>query len=164
MKQKLIKCVSSEVQADYMMKLIDQYQTSNMAKFAPRAEAVADFVKYKNEFMRKTVWADKCQSWYKSNKVDGPVTALWPGSTLHYIEAMDEVRFDDWAVEYSGNRFAWLGNGYSQTEVDETADWAYYICDADDGPYMSRGKRRRILTKSGTRKAAGGSFQVFPKI
>ena len=25
---------------------------------------------------------------------------------------------DDWEVKYNGNRFAWLGNGYSQTELD----------------------------------------------
>lgn len=156
--------VLAEAQADYMMKLIDRYQTSNIATFAPRPEAITDFIQYKNEFMRGTVWADSCRSWYKSSQADGPVTALWPGSTLHYIEAMDEVRLEDWEVEYEGNRFAWLGNGYSVTEVDPTADWAYYIREEDDGEYMSRGKRRRILNKSGTMKANDGSFQVFPKI
>lgn len=153
-----------EAQADYMMRLIDRYQTSNIAAFSPRSEAVTDFIEYKNQFMRGTVWADSCRSWYKSNQADGPVTALWPGSTLHYIEAMDEVRLDDWKVEYEGNRFAWLGNGYSATEVDPTADWAYYIREEDDGEHMSRGKRRRVLNKSGTMEANNGSFQVFPKI
>lgn len=156
--------ILAEAQADYMMKLIDRYQTSNIASFAPRPEAVTDFIEYKNQFMRGTVWADSCRSWYKSNQADGPVTALWPGSTLHYIEAMDEVRLEDWKVEYEGNRFAWLGNGYSATEVDPTADWAYYIREEDDGEYMSRGKRRRVLNKSGTMEANDGSFQVFPKI
>jgi hypothetical protein len=43
-----------------------------------------------------------------------------------------------------------LGNGYSQTELDHTADWAYYIRDYDDGEWLSRSKRRKDLTKSGT--------------
>lgn len=146
------------------MKFIDRYQTTQITSFAPRREAVADFVEYKSQFMRNTVWADACRSWYKSNQADGPVTALWPGSTLHYIEAMDEVRFEDWEIGYSGNRFMWLGNGYSQTEVDETADWAYYIREVDDSDYLSRAKRRRLINKSGTVKASSGSFQIFPKI
>lgn len=36
---------------------------------------------------------------------------------------------EDYNVQYAGNRFAWLGNGYSQTELDQTADWAY--CKSD---------------------------------
>lgn len=145
-----------------MMKLIDRYQTHNIASFTPRAEAVKDFVDHKNQFMKGTVWAEPCRSWYKSNKTDAPVTALWPGSTLHYIEAMAEVRFEDWDIKYDGNRFAWLGNGYSQTELDQTADLGYYIREEDDGEYMSRGKRRRILTKSGSVVPQKGTFTAFP--
>ena len=139
-----------EYQADWMMRIIDRYQTHNMKSFAPTTEAVSDFIKYKDEFMKQTVWADPCRSWYKANQADAPVTALWPGSTLHYIEALGEVRWEDFNVEYNGNRFAWLGNGYSQTELDQTADWAYYVRDHDDGEYFSRGKKRELITKSGT--------------
>ncbi|KAL5340907.1 hypothetical protein BJX70DRAFT_359905 [Aspergillus crustosus] len=154
-----------EAQADYMMKLIDRYQTTNIKSFAPTAEAVRDFIEFKDQLMRKTVWADGCRSWYKAVDANGPVTGLWPGSTLHYIEAMDELRLDDWDVKYNGNRFAWLGNGYSQTEIDDTADWAYYIRDRDDGEYHSRGKRLRILNKSGSRKPdSGTAFTVFPRL
>ncbi|KAK4941427.1 hypothetical protein LTR10_018696 [Elasticomyces elasticus] len=139
-----------EYQADWMMRIIDRYQVHNIKSFAPTTEAVSDFIKYKDEFMKKTVWADPCRSWYKANQADAPVTALWPGSTLHYIEALGEVRWEDFNVEYNGNRFAWLGNGYSQTELDQTADWAYYVRDHDDGEYFSRGRKREIITKSGT--------------
>ncbi|KZL80160.1 phenylacetone monooxygenase protein [Colletotrichum incanum] len=140
-----------EAQADWMLKIIDRYQTTNIAKFAPKEEAVRDFIEYKDWFMNKTVWSDPCRSWYKP-RVDGPVVALWPGSTLHYIEAIKEVRWDDLEVKYAGNRFAWLGNGYSQTELDDTADWAYYIRDEDDDPPLTTAGKRRLLTKSGTVK------------
>ncbi|KAL4758045.1 flavin-containing monooxygenase [Aspergillus foveolatus] len=156
--------IAVEAQADYMMKLIDRYQTTNIRSFAPTAEAVNDFIEFKDHFMRRTVWADGCRSWYKATDPNGPVTGLWPGSTLHYIEALNEVRLDDWEVKYNGNRFAWLGNGYSQTEIDETADWAYYIRDHDDGEYHSRNKRLRILNKSGTRQPEPTAFTVFPRI
>jgi len=138
-----------EAQADYMLQLIDRYQTRNIRTFAPTHEAISDFIAHKDNFMTKSVWADPCRSWYK-NRPDGPITALWPGSTLHYIEALLELRIEDWDVKYSGNRFAWLGNGYSQTELDPTADWGYYIRDKDDDGPATTGGKRRLMSKSGT--------------
>ena len=144
-----------EAQADFMLKLIDRYQTHNIRTFAPTHEAVSDFIAHKDDFMTRSVWADPCRSWYK-NRPDGPITALWPGSTLHYIEAMMELRIEDFDIKYAGNRFAWLGNGYSQTELDPTADWGYYIREVDDDGPASRGGRRRLLTKSGTVQSNAG--------
>lgn len=145
-----------ECQADYMLKLIDRFQTHNISQFAPKKEAIDDFIAHKDQFMKQTVWHDPCRSWYKGQGPDGPVTALWPGSTLHYIEALMEVRLDDWEVKYNGNRFAWLGNGYSQTELDETADWAYYIREKDDDEPLSRGRKLQLINKSGTVSATRG--------
>ena len=138
-----------EAQADFMLKLIDRFQTHNISTFAPTQDAVSDFIAHKDSFMSRSVWADPCRSWYK-NRADGPITALWPGSTLHYIEALMDLRVEDFEIKYHGNRFAWLGNGYSQTELDNTADWGYYIRETDDDPPASRGGKRRLLTKSGT--------------
>ncbi|KAI0512941.1 hypothetical protein F5B22DRAFT_280782 [Xylaria bambusicola] len=140
-----------EAQADWICRFVDQYQTTNMKMFMPKEEAVQDFVQYKNHFMKQTVWVDDCHSWYK-NRGNGQVTALWPGSTLHYVEACKNLRLDDFDISYSGNRFAWLGNGYSQTELDETADWAYYIREHDDSPPLSTAGQRKLLTESGTVK------------
>ncbi|KAI1423213.1 hypothetical protein F5Y12DRAFT_786187 [Xylaria sp. FL1777] len=140
-----------ETQVDWICKLIDQYQTTNMKTFIPKEEAVKDFVQYKDYFMNRTVWTEPCQSWYK-NKNSGRITALWPGSTLHYVECMKNIRLDDFEVTYAGNRFAWLGNGYSQTELDQTADWSYYIREQDDSPPLSTSAQRKLLTKSGTVK------------
>ncbi|USP76269.1 hypothetical protein yc1106_03543 [Curvularia clavata] len=152
-----------EAQADYMCKLIDRFQTHNISSFAPKTEAVDDFIAFKDAFMKKTVWDEPCRSWYKGLGPDGPVTALWPGSTLHYIEALMELRLEDWDVKYNGNRFNWLGNGYSQTEVDPTSDWAFYIRDEDDDEPISRLKKLRIINKSGTMKpSAGVSFTGVP--
>jgi hypothetical protein len=146
-----------EAQADYMCKLIDRYQTHNISSFAPKPSAVDDFVAFKDAFMERTVWHDECHSWYKSLGPNGPVTALWPGSTMHYIEALMELRMEDWDVEYAGNRFSWLGNGYSQTEVDQTADWAWYVRERDDGEALSRMERLKRINRSGTVQSNGGT-------
>jgi len=142
--------VKIEAQADYMLKMIDRWQTENIHSFSPKKEAVDDFVQHTNNYMKGTVWHQDCRSWYKKNSMTGRVTALWPGSTMHYLEALDQPRYDDWHIEYKGNRFAFLGNGFSQTEADYTADWAYYLRNEDESPYLSRGKRRRLFSNSGS--------------
>lgn len=130
--------------------MIDRWQTENIHSFSPKMEAVEDFIAHKDQFMKGTVWDHECRSWYKKNSASGKVSALWPGSTLHYMEAIAQTRYDDWNFKYSGNRFAFLGNGYSQTEVDQTADWAYYIRNRDDSPYVSRGRDLKMKNLSGT--------------
>ncbi|KAI9745057.1 MAG: hypothetical protein M1818_001335 [Claussenomyces sp. TS43310] len=148
-----------EAQADYMLKWCDRWQTENIRSFTPKQVAIEDFVTHSDNFMKGTVWTEGCSSWYKGNSITGRVSALWPGSTLHYLEVLSQLRADDWEVTYSGNRFAWLGNGYSQTELDPTCDWAYYIREADDSPFLSRSKQRKIETKSGSK--SGVEFKVI---
>ncbi|KAF9469451.1 FAD/NAD(P)-binding domain-containing protein [Collybia nuda] len=139
-----------EAQFDYILKLATRWQTENIRSFSPKREAVEDFIAYKDQFMKTTVWEHSCRSWYKSNSVTGKVTALWPGSTLHYLEAIAEPRYEDWVISYKGNRFSWLGNGFSQTESDPTADWSYYIRYHDDSPFTGRKKALQVLNKAGT--------------
>ncbi|KAL2847074.1 hypothetical protein BJX68DRAFT_268374 [Aspergillus pseudodeflectus] len=159
--------IAIETQADYMLQMLDRWQTENIHSFSPKEAAVRDFVAHKDAFMQGTVWSEECRSWYKSGPTSNKVSALWPGSTLHYLEAMATVRGDDWDIEYKGNRFSWLGNGLSQTEVDDTADLAYYIRNHDDGPILSSYKRLKLLNKSGCgvkRKAANIMLQSKPNL
>jgi len=59
------------------------------------------------------------------------VTGLWPGSSLHCIEALRSPRWEDY--EYSvhpspsgdgatTNSMAWLGNGWAVRQMDEKLD------------------------------------------
>ena len=66
------------------------------------------------------------------------------------MEALKELRAEDWEIRYRGNRFAFLGNGLSQAEFDPSCDLAYYVRDRDESPWASRRKRRKVLTRSGT--------------
>lgn len=144
-----------------MLQFVNRWQTENILSFAPKLDATEDFISHTNSVMATTIWTDECRSWYKNNSASGRVSALWPGSTLHYIEALKEPRFDDWNIAYSGNRFAWTGNGYSQTELDDTCDWSYYIREKDDSPYASRRMQRKVLTNSGSRVGQPASASFF---
>jgi hypothetical protein len=70
-----------------------------------------------------------CRSWFKNGQVHGPVTAIWPGSRLHYFETLSNPRFEDFDVVYwkDGNRFAYLGNGYTETELEEESNPVWYF-------------------------------------
>lgn len=163
-----------ECQADYILKLVDRYQAENIHSFAPKKEAVADLMAHSKRVLAKTVWAEGCSSWYKKNGIgtkrrkraesygtegeemrssEAESLMLWPGSGLHFVEAMAEVRADDWEIVYRGNRFEWLGNGFSQTETDPESDVAWYMREKDDGPLLSREKRRKLATR---KVAVGG--------
>lgn len=143
-----------------MLKLCDRWQTENIHSFAPKEEAVQDFLAYAAQVLEKTVWSDSCNSWYKTSGDNGAVS-LWPGSGLHYIEAISEVRGEDWNFQYRGYRFSWLGDGFSQVEMDPSCDLAYYVRDRDESPRLSRRKRRQALAKGP--RIAPESLHTFTK-
>ncbi|KAK8109514.1 hypothetical protein PG999_007651 [Apiospora kogelbergensis] len=122
-----------ELAGEYMAHFLNRWQKQGpgLASFEPRREAVDDFMEHKDRFMEGSVWAE-CESWYRS-RATGRVTALWPGSEPHYMEALAEPRYDDYEVRYhrGANRFAYLGNGFSQTELDPDGDTAFHVRNSD---------------------------------
>ena len=53
--------------------------------------------------------------------ITGRISALWPGSTLHYMQTLAENRWEDYNWQHSRDRFAYWANGVSWTE-DRAAD------------------------------------------
>ncbi|PYH97344.1 monooxygenase [Aspergillus ellipticus CBS 707.79] len=144
--------VAIEAQADYICSFIDRYQTEPIHSLALKQDVCAEFKEHVGSFMQKAVWTDNCRNSHNNHNIGGRIPTTWPGSTLHYLEAMREPRADDWDIKYKGNRFSWLGGGISQTEWDPTADLAYYIRQADDGHWGSRWKRNLAIAKTGSQK------------
>ena len=125
--------VAVESQAQYICKFINKWQREQIRSFEVRSEAVEEFVAHKDKLMKGTVWVADCRSWYKSNKAGMKVTALWPGSTLHYVQTLMEPRFEDWMFSWRGNRWDYLGDGFSTWEKSKH-DLAFYIRN-EDKPY-----------------------------
>ncbi|KAI1379370.1 monooxygenase [Hypoxylon crocopeplum] len=125
--------VGVEAQADYVCSFIDRYQTEHsIHSFWPKRDVCEEFKQHVASAMDKLVWTGKCRNSHNNHAIGGRVPTTWPGSTLHYLEAMREPRAEDWEFKYKGNRFAWLGGGVSQTEWDPTTDLGYYIRETDD--------------------------------
>ncbi|RAL15191.1 flavin-containing monooxygenase [Aspergillus homomorphus CBS 101889] len=133
--------VCIEAAGDYMARMLNRWQKEGIRSFEPKAAAVDDFMTYKDRFMASTVWharagSGRCRSWWRDSR-SGQVTALWPGSTVHYLEALATPRYDDYDVDYvGGNRFDYLGNGFAQRQLAANADPVWYLRTADEGELL----------------------------
>ncbi|TKA62678.1 hypothetical protein B0A49_09983 [Cryomyces minteri] len=115
---------------DYIIKCVRKLQKENIKSMTVNPARVRDFTRYIDAYFKGTVFLDDCKSWYRKGD---RITGLWPGSTLHCIEALRSPRWEDYEYEYleeedgrPGNQLAWLGNGWTQNQV-ENRDLAWYL-------------------------------------
>ena len=111
----------------YIGQCLAKMQTQSILTITPKTSSVENFSNFCDEYFKGTVFSEDCSSWYKSGK-DGRVTALWPGSSLHAIEALDTPRWEDFDFEYvDGNEIGWLGNGFSVRDYGDEMARTYYL-------------------------------------
>lgn len=115
----------------YLLQLITKWQTECIKSIDVKQEAVDDFTTHVHHFMPRTAWAGNCRSWFKNGRSSGPVTAIHPGSRIHWFHTLERPKFEDFNYSYdSGNRFQYLGNGFSVRE-EEGGDSTWYLEDVD---------------------------------
>jgi hypothetical protein len=120
---------------DYFVKMIKKIATEDIKYMVPKASAVHAFGKYQDEIHRTLVWTGSCSSWYKRGTVDGRVTALFAGSAVLFNRMVSEIRGEHYDIVYnSGNPFRFLGNGFTEWEMEEDADLSWYVQVADRHP------------------------------
>lgn len=136
----------------YIAGAIRKCQTEGIKAIVPSQAAVDDYTEHIRAFMPRTAWSSSCRSWYKSSgngqgqgqgdDENGPVTALHPGSRIHFFHMLETFRGEDYEYVYdvgesqdgttavsSRNRFRYLGNGFSTREFDDEADATWYLND-----------------------------------
>jgi hypothetical protein len=118
-----------EAQGDYIVKCIRKIQKEDYASMTPKNSSIRDFVEYVDEYFKRTVFKDECRSWYKVGRGENErVVGLWPGSSQHCIEVLRSPRWEDFEFESrQGNRLAWLGNGFSTSNLPGGGDPAFYL-------------------------------------
>ena len=71
-------------------------------------DAIHEWNAYGVEFLKRTVWSSRCRSWYKNGSYDGRVTALYPGSFLHFKDMIETPRPEDFRIQYNSKVFLFL--------------------------------------------------------
>ncbi|KAK3071307.1 hypothetical protein LTS18_014891, partial [Coniosporium uncinatum] len=98
----------------------------HIRRLAPKESVVRQFAEHTQLYLKRTAWADPCASWFKQGRKDGNVV-MWPGSRLAFFDLMETPRYEDYEIEYwSGNRFGYLGSGFTTGEFDGS-DTTYYL-------------------------------------
>jgi cation diffusion facilitator CzcD-associated flavoprotein CzcO len=116
----------------YICKIIEKCQIEYIRSIAPKEEVMREFREHSDLFLKRTVWNQKCRSWYKGGTIDG-LPRLYPASRAHYIVTM-EPRYEDFVINYeSSNRFHFWGNGFTVRELDgRDPTWYLGIVDGLD--------------------------------
>jgi cation diffusion facilitator CzcD-associated flavoprotein CzcO len=111
----------------YILQMITKAQVELIKTVDVKQAAVDDLAIHIHHFMPRTAWAGHCRSWFKNGRTEGPITAIHPGSRLHWFHALERPKFEDFEYTYdTGNRFQFLGNGFSTREERE-ADQTWYL-------------------------------------
>ncbi|KAF4335970.1 sterigmatocystin biosynthesis monooxygenase stcW [Fusarium beomiforme] len=104
--------------------VIKKMQRDNIRYFVPRQEVVDEFNDHAQSWFKGTVWEENCNAWYKNRKT-GRVDAIWPGSCLHYRDAIEDPRWEDMEIKYH----SYLGYGFAPVDLSTEPN-------ADRSPYL----------------------------
>lgn len=86
----------SEVQTQYILKLIQKWQEQKFDEVSATPAALDDFNAYLKQGMKNTVWLGGCQSWYLDGDGD---PAMWPYSWKQWVKEMAEPNMSDLLTE-----------------------------------------------------------------
>ncbi|KAF2207705.1 hypothetical protein CERZMDRAFT_50616 [Cercospora zeae-maydis SCOH1-5] len=134
---------------DYITKWILKLSTEDIKSLVPKRSKVAAFMRYQDQIHKTLVWTGGCSSWYKRGRVDGRVTALFGGSAHLFRKLLEEIRGEDFEIEYwTENCWRFMGNGFTEWEMGEGADLAWYVEIAEE----AQGKGPRVHADVDTKK------------
>jgi hypothetical protein len=112
---------------EYLLKWIRKIATEDIKSVVPQSSVVDELIHYGDRIHSRMIWSDSCSSWFKRNSVLGRVTAAFAGSALLFRELVSEIRAEDFDIEYRSNRWSFLGNAFTEIELDPQKDLSWYI-------------------------------------
>lgn len=113
----------------YILKMIQKIQRERIHSVAPKQSVTDAFNEHTQAWVAGAAWSDpRCRSWYRDEKT-GRVNAIWPGGSLHFLEAVKEPRYEDFEIKYDSkvNMFEFFGLGFTKNMITNEADLSHYI-------------------------------------
>ncbi|KAL3460586.1 hypothetical protein BJX64DRAFT_262573 [Aspergillus heterothallicus] len=124
-----------EKEIDYVTYCLQKMQRDNIRAMQVRKEAVERFRRHCDQYFSRTVFSLECRSWYKGGSLNGRITALWPGSSLHAMKALAHPRWEDYTYEYvNDNPNGWIGDGWAEDERNKIINVDYLDDEQIDFP------------------------------
>lgn len=114
--------IMMEAELTYVAKAINKCQREGYKSLVVKQEPVESFMKYTDDYFRRTVFTTDCNSWYKGGSTKaGGIRTLWPGSSQHHVISLLEPRWEDYEYvrlpEYK-HTMGWLGDGHIPAKLD----------------------------------------------
>lgn len=130
---------------DYFVKWIKKLAHEDIKYIMPKREKVDAFMKYQDQVHKTLVWTGGCKSWYKRGRVDGRVTALFGGSAHLFNRMLGDIRGEDFDITYNtSNPWRFMGNGFTEYEMDEKSDLSWYVEIAEEA--QGKGPEKAAIT------------------
>jgi hypothetical protein len=111
-----------ERQCAYLTEVIAKCQRDHYKSVVVKPQAVTDFLRYTDDYFKRTVYATNCRSWYKlGQEGEATIRSIWPGSGLHAFLALKHPRWEDYEWERMpelAHSMSWLGNGDVLPDLD----------------------------------------------
>lgn len=126
-------CPMVEAYTNYTFQVLEKAQVEDIKKIQVKRSAAEQFSRHADEYVKRTAYSGPCSSWFKAgDKTRKP--AIWPGSRIQYLTMLENVRFEDYEIEYlSGNAFNFLGNGFHVREYDGSdLTWYYGLMNGEN--------------------------------
>ncbi|KIV79991.1 hypothetical protein PV11_07526 [Exophiala sideris] len=119
----------------YVVKAVQKISREHLKAMEAKKSALASWNSYLDKYFPRTVHVDDCTSWYK---VNGKITGLWPGSSLHARATLENPRWEDYEYESLDGHdpLEWLGNGWTIADK-ERGDLSFYLDEVDYPPVPS---------------------------
>ncbi|PVH69195.1 flavin-binding monooxygenase-like protein [Cadophora sp. DSE1049] len=140
---------------DYAIQIINKIQAEDLKSVEPKKDVTRSFGKHCQDWVKESVFADDCNSWYKDA---GPeISSMYPGSVLHYREMLKNVRWEDYHIQYrnQNNMWAFMGNGFSLPQKTPNMDLSPYIEENKIDPRWLKALRSGQGLKKSTLKTGG---------
>ncbi|KAL6242210.1 hypothetical protein RBB50_010758 [Rhinocladiella similis] len=122
-----------EFMTRYHIQWIEKMQLERLKSFTPKRSVVDEYGEHADLWHKRTVWSEPCRSWMKGGKIDGKVM-LYCGTRAQYMELISSLRPEDFDITYqSTNRWNFLGNGFTQRDVNgKDITWYMGLVDGID--------------------------------
>ncbi|KAI8717009.1 hypothetical protein NCS52_00996100 [Fusarium sp. LHS14.1] len=149
-----------EFVVEYIIKCVKKLQREYLSSLEPTMDAHVDFCKQADKYFEKTIFTYPCKSWFKRNNETGRIVGIWPGSSVHAQQAMENPRFEDFRYvrmqEVEQNRFNWFGNGLTVAQ-EKREKTTQYLDDVDIPLIINHGPRPAVNGVSADKSSSLGN-------